>query len=53
MKKLAENPELRRALGEAAYARIHREFRSERVIGELLKFYRDATSDDSDAAVSP
>jgi glycosyltransferase involved in cell wall biosynthesis len=53
MKKLAENPELRRALGEAAYARVHREFRSERVIEELLKFYDGATSDETRATASP
>jgi glycosyltransferase involved in cell wall biosynthesis len=53
MKKLVENPGLRRALGEAAYARAHREFRSERVIEELLKFYYDATSDETRAAASP
>jgi glycosyltransferase involved in cell wall biosynthesis len=45
MKRLAGDPGLRRALGEAACARVHREFRSERVIEELLKFYEDATSD--------
>jgi glycosyltransferase involved in cell wall biosynthesis len=43
MTKLAENPGLRRALGEAARVRVHREFRSERVVEELLKFYDDAT----------
>ncbi len=53
MKKLAENPRLRRALGDAAYTRVQREFRSERVIGELLKFYDDATSEETRAAVSP
>ena len=53
MKKLAENPGLRRALGEAARARVHREFRSERVIEELLKFYDDATSDGPRAPASP
>jgi glycosyltransferase involved in cell wall biosynthesis len=45
MKRLAGDPELRRALGEAARARVHREFQSERVIGELLKFYEDVTPD--------
>jgi glycosyltransferase involved in cell wall biosynthesis len=50
MKKLAENPGLRRALGEAAYLRVHREFRSERVIEELLKFYDYVTSENTRAA---
>jgi len=53
MKKLAENPELRRALGEAAHARVHREFRSERVIGELLRFYDGAMPDETRAPASP
>jgi glycosyltransferase involved in cell wall biosynthesis len=53
MKKLGENPGLRRELGEAARARVHREFRSERVIGELLKFYDDATADETRAPASP
>ena len=53
MKKLAENPELRRALGEAAHARVHREFRSERVIGELLRFYDAAMPDETRAPASP
>jgi len=44
MKRLAGNPALVRTLGEAACARVHREFRSERVIGELLKFYDAAMS---------
>ena len=53
MKKLAENPELRRALGEAAHARVHREFRSERVIGELLRFYDGTMPDETRAPASP
>ena len=53
MKKLAENPGLRRALGEAAHARVHREFRSERVIGELLRFYEGAMPDETRAPASP
>jgi glycosyltransferase involved in cell wall biosynthesis len=53
MKKLAENPGLRRALGEAAHARVHREFLSERVIGELLKFYEGAMPGETRAPASP
>jgi glycosyltransferase involved in cell wall biosynthesis len=45
MKKLAENPGLRRKLGNAACARVHREFRSDLVIKALLKFYDDVSSD--------
>jgi glycosyltransferase involved in cell wall biosynthesis len=47
MGKLAGNPGLRHELGNAACARVHREFRSERVVRELLKFYNEVLPDES------
>ena len=45
MKNLISDADLRRRLGDAAYARVHQEFRSELVIEALLKFYDHVVSE--------
>ena len=42
LRQLADSPELRARMGEAAQERAGREFSEDRVLGDLLDYYRHA-----------